>query len=715
MYSGGDNQSEIEEETRQALLQNTWDTFFQKYNYYEAIAKITSHYPESKTLYVSYNQIEEFDQAFAQELLSEPQEVLLAGESRIKQFSSVGNIKVPYWEKSFLRINLRIIELPDDLRIEIRNIRSPEVGKLISVTGIIRKNTEVLPRITNACFECSACSNRFYTPQGKGKLEEPLRCPSPKCGLERGKTRFKLITPESIFVDSQKIEIQENPETLGGGAQPLKMTVILEDDLSGKLFPGDRVTIDGILIADQKMNAGSPMTEFSIYLYSINYRKTVKEMDELEISDEDEEQIRELSRTKGIMEKLTASIAPTIFGLESVKKALVLQMFGGVRKIMKDGTTMRGDIHVLLVGDPGTAKSQLLRYMTEISPRAVSAFGRGSSSAGLTAAAVRDEFGEGRWTLEAGALVLADNGFVAIDEMDKMDDKDTASMHEAMEQQTVTISKAGIMATLKSRCAVLAAANPKGGRYKPELDFMEQVDFPPPLISRFDVIFKVTDKPNRENDMKLAEHVLRAHRLGETYRVQEMQNIDNVKPEDAETFEPPISKELLRKYVGYAKSKVFPILTDEAIAVLRDEYVNTRTGGEKRNSIPITARQLESTIRLAEAAAKARLSNVVTMEDAIVAKKIVDLFLYDVSASDGNVDIDLLMTGMSSHQRGDIEILSEVIRELKRSNKGAPSEETVISEAVIRGINEVEAKRVIAKGKSMGIFFAPVAKKIDIV
>jgi len=240
MYSGGDNQSEIEEETRQALLQNTWDTFFQKYNYYEAIAKITSHYPESKTLYVSYNQIEEFDQAFAQELLSEPQEVLLAGESRIKQFSSVGNIKVPYWEKSFLRINLRIIELPDDLRIEIRNIRSPEVGKLISVTGIIRKNTEVLPRITNACFECSACSNRFYTPQGKGKLEEPLRCPSPKCGLERGKTRFKLITPESIFVDSQKIEIQENPETLGGGAQPLKMTVILEDDLSGKLFPGDR-------------------------------------------------------------------------------------------------------------------------------------------------------------------------------------------------------------------------------------------------------------------------------------------------------------------------------------------------------------------------------------------------------------------------------------------------------------------------------------------
>ncbi|EQD26660.1 MCM family protein, partial [mine drainage metagenome] len=172
--------------------------------------------------------------------------------------------RINYWkEKDSVKINLRIIDLPEDIKFEIRNIRSPEVGKLISVTGIIRKNTEVLPRILNACFECSVCGHRFYISQGKGRVEEPTRCPSEKCGIEKGKARFKLITSDSVFVDTQKIEIQENPENLGGGAQPLRMAAILEDDISGKLFPGDRVTLDGILMADQKMNAGTPLTEFS--------------------------------------------------------------------------------------------------------------------------------------------------------------------------------------------------------------------------------------------------------------------------------------------------------------------------------------------------------------------------------------------------------------------------------------------------------------------
>ena len=715
MYSNDQSEDELDEELTLSRLINTWDSFFQKYDYYSEVGKLTSHYPSEKSLYVSYNKLEEFDEEFAREILENPSEVLSAGEKKIKEYARIERETIHGREKDVVRINLRIVDLPEDIRFEIRNIRSPEVGKLISVTGIIRKNTEVLPRIMNACFECSVCGHRFFISQGKGKVDEPTRCPSEKCGLEKGKTRFKLITSESVFVDTQKIEIQENPENLGGGAQPLRMAVILEDDISGKLFPGDRVTLDGTLMADQKINSGTPLTEFSIYLYALNFRKTVKELDEIHITDEDEEKIHELSRDPKIMDKLISSIAPTIFGLEKIKQALVLQMFGGVRKVMKDGTAMRGDIHVLLVGDPGTAKSQLLRYMTEISPRGVFAFGRGSSSAGLTAAAVRDEFGEGRWTLEAGALVLADNGFVAIDELDKMDQKDTASMHEAMEQQTVTISKAGIMATLKSRCAVLAAANPKGGRYRPELDFMEQVDFPPPLISRFDVIFKIMDKPTKEGDLKLAEHVLRAHRLGEGYRSIENRGVEEETMADAEIFEPPISKEMLRKYVGYAKSRVFPRLSDEAIAVLRDEYVNTRSSGEKKNSIPITARQLESTIRLAEAAARARLSAIVSVDDAISAKKIVDYFLYDVSASDGHIDIDLLMTGMSSVQRTDIERLSDIIGELKRSNKGSPMEDNVISEAISRGMSDAEVRKAIAKGKSLGVFFSPYAKRIDLV
>ncbi len=262
----------------------------------------------------------------------------------------------------------------------------------------------------------------------------------------------------------------------------------MEDDIAGKVFPGDRVTIYGILKADQKHIGTIMLTEFNIYLYANNYKKETKDFEDIKINEDDEKQIRELAKDPNIIKRLSKSIAPSIYGLEIIKTALVLQLFGGERKVMKDGTKIRGDIHILMVGDPGTAKSQLLRYMTMISPRSVFAFGKGSSAAGLTAAAVRDDFGEGRWTLEAGALVLADNGFVAIDELDKMDDRDTASMHEAMEQQSVTISKAGIMATLKSRCSILAAANPKFGRYDPLKSITEQIDFPPPLLSRFDII-----------------------------------------------------------------------------------------------------------------------------------------------------------------------------------------------------------------------------------
>jgi replicative DNA helicase Mcm len=398
--------------------------------------------------------------------------------------------------------------------------------------------------------------------------------------------------------------------------------------------------------------------------------------------------------------------------MEMVKKTLVLQMFGGIRKTMKDGTTMRGDIHVLMVGDPGTAKSQLLKYMTELSPRGVFAFGRGSSAAGLTAAAIRDDFGEGRWTLEAGALVLADNGFAAIDELDKMDEKDTAAMHEAMEQQTVTISKAGIMATLKSRCSILGAANPKFGRYDQSRTIVDQIDFPPPLLSRFDVIFKIIDKPDKSNDDKLAMHVLKAHRVGEIYKSLEQNDITGLDiPEEME-FNPPVDKEMVRKYVSYAKGKVFPRLSDEAINLLREEYVKTRGGNP--DSIPITARQLESTIRLAEAAARARLSSIVTEGDAMLAKQIVDFYLKDVSTHNGEVDIDVLYTGTSSKQRNDLETVFDIIKELKKEKNSAEIDE-VISLSQARGLSVDRAEEAISNLKRTGQIYEPSYKKLDVI
>ncbi|HKJ96843.1 MAG TPA: minichromosome maintenance protein MCM, partial [Thermoplasmataceae archaeon] len=557
--------NEIEVDTVRAL----WEGFFDQFEYRDRINKLSELYPDEKSLYISFREITDYNNEFSSNLIEYPEIYLSIGESVIREDIYPARIN------DSRRVNIRLLEVPEqDVQYEIRNIRSQNVGKLISVSGIIRKNTEVLPRLQIAAFVCSACGEINNVPQDRGRLDEPSRCQH--CDTEKPKTRFKLDTSESEFVDVQKIEIQENPETLDGGAQPQRITVILEDDITGRIFPGDRVTIYGVLKAEQKRAGAVPLTEFNIYVYCVNFKKDSKEVESVKVTQEDEKTIIELSKQPEIIEKLARSIAPTIYGMEMVKTSLVLQMFGGIRKTMKDGTTMRGDIHILMVGDPGTAKSQLLKYMAEVSPRGVFAFGRGSSAAGLTAAAVRDDFGEGRWTLEAGALVLADNGFAAIDELDKMDERDTAAMHEAMEQQTVTISKAGIMATLKSRCSILGAANPKFGRYDQNRPIVDQIDFPPPLISRFDVIFKIIDQPSREKDEKLALHILAAHKVGEIYKSLESSKIEDIEVEEEKGMVPPVDKETLRKYVSYARSKVFPRLSEEAIEILKDEYVNTR-------------------------------------------------------------------------------------------------------------------------------------------
>ncbi|MGP6207568.1 minichromosome maintenance protein MCM [Cuniculiplasma sp. SKW3] len=700
-------------------LKKLWDHLFQQYGYYDYITRMSSHYPEERSLYVSFDDIDKFDPKFSLYLLQNAEETLNEGNKLLREYIASNTPNFTAKDPNSIIVNIRVTNLPEtsDVKVEIRNLRSINVGKLISISGIIRKNTEVMPRLYNAAFQCVYCKTITYMLQQRGRLEEPERCSNEECPNEKNKPKFNLLVNESRFIDTQKIEIQENPENINGGAQPLRLTVISEDDIAGKLFPGDRVSFDGILKAEQKVYGGNLLTEFSTFLYTINYRKTTREMEEISISPAEEQEIIDLSRDPKIVDKLAASIAPSIYGLEHIKKTLALQMFGGVRKTMKDGTTIRGDIHILMVGDPGTAKSQLLRYMSEISPRGVLAIGKGSSAAGLTAAAVRDDFGEGRWTLEAGALVLADNGFVAIDEMDKMDDKDTAAMHEAMEQQTVTISKAGIMATLKSRCSVLAAANPKNGRYDENEDFMSQINFPPPLVSRFDVIFRLVDKPDLKRDEELAEHVLNAHRLGEIYRSQEISNIQLETIENEENYEPPLEREIFRKYVAYAKSHIFPKMSEDAMAFLKEEYVRTRNSGStsgRFKAVPITARQLESTIRLAEAAAKARLSEVVTLDDAILAKNIVESYLRDVSSDKNGLDIDVLETGMSSSKRSDIELILDIIRDLKEMRKGvAPLEESVVEEARNRGMSKEDALKAIKMGRSSSIFYSPQDKHID--
>ena len=486
-----------------ASLQN----FFEE-KYKSEIETVALSYPTVRSLNVNYDSIEKFDEKLAELLIKQPYKVIPNAKEALK------NIDVAVEKK--LELNFRVINLPDTEKLLIRNIRANHLGKLAAVEGLVRKRTEVRPKLQVAAFKCQKCGATIKIEQEEDILKEPSECYEDQGGCGRISS-FKLSTTLSTFIDSQKLEIQENPEGLRGGAQPERISVYLEDDLVGEIAPGDRVIVNGILHSMQRRRGTFRLTSFNKTLDAVSIENQEMAFEEVEVNEEDEKEILKISKDPNIYEKMKQSIAPTIFGMDIEKEALVLQLFGGLSKEMPDGTYIRGDIHALLVGDPGTAKSQMLAYLSKLAPRSVYASGKASSAAGLTAAAVRDEFGEGQWTLEAGALVLADMGVACIDEIDKMDDSDRSALHQAMEQQEISVAKAGINATLKSRCALLAAANPKLGRFDEFIPIHEQINMPPALLSRFDLIFSILDKPNKTTDTNLATHILLSHKAGEVH------------------------------------------------------------------------------------------------------------------------------------------------------------------------------------------------------
>jgi replicative DNA helicase Mcm len=393
--------------------------------------------------------------------------------------------------------------------------------------------------------------------------------------------------------------------------------------------------------------------------------------------------------------KLAQSIAPSIFGFEKIKEAIVLQLFGGVKTIRPDHTKVRGDIHILLVGDPGVAKSQLLKYVAAVSPKARYVSGKGTSGAGITASVVKDEFLRG-WALEAGALVLANKGICCVDEIDKMDKDDRVAMHEAMEQQTITIAKANIHSTLLSETTILAAANPKLGRFDPYQSLGAQIDMPPTLISRFDLIFPIRDLPNEARDTKLAKHILESFR-------------------NPENLVPDIAPELMRRYIAYAKRNCKPKMTSEAVTEIQDFFVglrNKRKGAgeeEKIQPIPISARQLEALVRIAHASAKIRLSDAVTKDDALKAIEILRFCLSQVGVDTetGELDIDRIVTGITSTQRNRIVTIRELVRELETKHGSNIALADLIDAAKEKGIEESKVEEIIERMKRDGELFEP--------
>lgn len=635
---------------------------------------------DRKFVAVNFAELSKFDLDLTNELLENPEDAIKAAELAVAQFD-LENIQ---------GFKVRFFNLPDSQEIMIRNVRSAHIGRLMKVDGVVRQKSDVRPQVTAAKFECPVCGNVINVLQLEGSFKEPS-----KCGCGR-KGKFMLLSKE--LVDAQGIVLEEVPENLEGGEQPKRVNILLKDDLVSPLSekktnPGSKIKVAGIIKeVPIILRSGSKSTRFDLMIEA-NYIESVEEtFYEVEISEEEEQKIIELSKNPDLFAKLVNSTAPSIYGYEKVKEALVLQLVGGVRKVRKDKVVSRGDIHVLLVGDPGAGKSVLLKRVTTIAPKGRYVAGRGVSGAGLTASVVRDEFLNG-WSLEAGALVLASNGLCAIDEMDKMIPEDRSAMHEALEQQTVSISKANIQATLIARTTVLAAANPKFGRFDPYGIISEQIDMPPTLINRFDLIFAIKDLPDEIKDEKMASHILKLHQT-------------------PDIFEPEISTEFLRKYIAYAKQKINPRINNDALLEIKDFYLRMRSSGgteEGIKAIPISARQLEALVRLTEASAKLRLSNEATRNDARRAIELVEYCLMEVGfdKETGKIDIDRIATGISASQRSNIVVVKEIIADLENKvGKTIPIDD-IIEEAKNKGITEEKIEEVLEKLKRVGEVFEP--------
>lgn len=671
---------------------DVWTRFLNRY-YTADIRTLATEYPERRSLQIDFTDIDKFNPDLADELLESPVDVLKHAGEALSEFALPVDVRLD-------DAHIRIMCLPDLVRI--RSIRSPHISRLIAVDGLVRMATEVRPDITNAAFVCNGCDEVMYVKQEFGRFTEPYSCANDSCGR---KGPFKLNLDKSEFIDAQRIRMQESPEDLRGGEQPQTLDVVFRDDLAGILSPGDHVIITGILRSYQRVTREGKSTTFDILLEAVSIEQIDLEFTDVEITDAEEQEILKLSRDPDIYSRIIRSIAPSIYGYDDIKEGLALQIMSGVSKHLPDGTRVRGDIHILLVGDPGIAKSQLLRYIVRLAPRGVYASGRSSSAVGLTAAAVKSDLagGGGRWVLEAGALVLADHGITAIDEIDKMRAEDRSSLHEAAEQQQITIAKAGILTTLKSRCAILAAANPKQGRFDPYLGIAEQIVISPALLSRFDLIFVLKDKPNHDRDAAISDHILRAHYAGELHA--QSTRSPTTKPPAAqirdamEVVTPDISPELLRKYIAYAKKNVFPAMSEEIWGRLSTFYLTLRQQGDDNESAPVptTARQLEALVRLCEASARLRLDERITLDDAERAVSVTLSCLKQVAYDEttGMFDTDIVSVGISHSQRERIKLIRDIVREIAGEHHGAALKELVVAEAATHGINTNDVERLI--------------------
>jgi DNA replication licensing factor MCM2 len=522
----------------------------------------------AESLEVSYDHLSTSKAILAYFLANAPAEML-------KLFDQVAMevvlLHYPDYERIHAEIHVRIFDLP--VHYTLRQLRQSHLNCLVRVSGVVTRRTGVFPQLKYVKFDCTKCGVTLGPFQQESNVEVKITY----CQSCQSRGPFTLNSEKTVYRNYQKLTLQESPGTVPAGRLPRHREVILLWDLIDKAKPGEEIEVTGIYRNnyDAQLNNRNGFPVFATILEANNVVKSHDQLAGFRLTEEDEHEIRKLSKDPQIVDKIINSIAPSIYGHSDIKTAVALSLFGGVAKTTKGAHHIRGDINVLLLGDPGTAKSQVLKYVEKTAHRAVFATGQGASAVGLTASVRRDPL-TSEWTLEGGALVLADKGTCLIDEFDKMNDQDRTSIHEAMEQQTISISKAGIVTTLQARCGIIAAANPIGGRYNSTIPFSANVELTEPILSRFDILVVVRDTVEPAEDERLARFIVGSHSRSHPVNSQGQTQGESMDVEYEETQrerdtqtqitdanrkkEGEIPQELLRKYILYARERCSPKL-----------------------------------------------------------------------------------------------------------------------------------------------------------
>lgn len=629
---------------------------------------------------VDFRNLCAFSPDLAENLLDCPKDAIMLAETAVQTIVDTD-----------LKIRVRFENLPQARKVNIREIRAIHLDKLIWIEGYIRQKSDARPLVTRITFECPGCGTLKPVLQLENLIKEPKGC---SCGY-----RGKLREGNKVIVDAQGMVIEEPTETLEGGEQPKRLKVFLKEDLVSPLSdkrttPGTKVIVAGIIKEVPILKHGGKSTQYDIILEANWIEPANEELSEVILTEEDKEQIFAINKDPHCVARLIASIAPSIYGYQDIKEALLLQLFGGVKRDSKEQGYRRGDIHILLCSDPGKGKSFLLKRMQAIAPKSRFISGKSSTGAGIIGSVVKDEF-TGSWGLEAGAMVLANRSLLLADEFEKMDNHDRAAMHEAMERQEVNINKANIHCTLNTETSVLAAANPKKGRFDLYVPIASQLDLPPSLINRFCLIFPMLDVPEESQDNRIAEFILDIHA-------------------EKEQEKGIIPTGVLRNYVSYARKNFTPSISKEAMDVIKDYYVKLRKLGEvvegsPQTPIPISPRQLEAIVRLSQASAKMRLSHTVNTEDAQRAVRLLHgcLTAIGMDPETGKIDIDRIVSSTSFSQRTKLQLIESIINELDKEYGRSIPIDKIYELALEKKIQESKVDELLNTLKQTGAIFEP--------